>query len=107
MIVGIGSKPDPVDWEAAAEVYPALGNNSLLPGLPRDYVYGLAGYTNGRLLHCGGMDAVDPAQLPVSSCFSLAPPLLAWEETWPLLQVTTLLSSHGLLMGLFLDSLSN
>ena len=101
VIVGDGRKPDPVVWEAAAEVYPAIGNKSLLPGLPRDYVFGSAGYVNGRLLYCGGADMKDPAYLPVSSCFSLAPPLLAWEETWPLLQVTNLsLSDDGLVSGL-------
>jgi hypothetical protein len=93
VIVGMGSKPDSVDWEAVAEVYPAPGKSSFLPGLPKDYTGGSAGYADGRLMYCGGMDDGDPASLPVSSCFSLAPSLLAWEETWPLLQVTTLPSS--------------
>ena len=89
VIVGPGTKTDPVDWKATAEMYPEIGNQSLLPGLPREYIFGSGGYSNGCLLYCGGYDNRDPARQPVSSCFSLAPPLLAWEETWPLLQVTT------------------
>ena len=100
VILGMGSKPDSVDWEAVAEVYPAKGKNSFLPGLPKDYTAGSAGYADGRLMYCGGMDDGDRASLPVISCFSLAPPLLAWEETWPLLQVTNLpLPNMGLVYG--------
>ena len=88
-MVGDGKTSATGDRKAVAEVFPASGNKYLLHGLPRDYLYGSVGYANGRLLYCGGKDLKDPVNHPVSSCFFLAPPLPAWEETWPLLQVKT------------------
>ena len=70
-----------------AEIYPAPANKSLLPGLPKDYTFGAAGYVNGGLLYCGGMDSADPVLVSISSCFSLAPSALGWEESSSMLQV--------------------
>ena len=74
-------------WVPGAEMYPAPANNSLLPGLPRDYTFGAAGYINGGLLYCGGVDSADPVLVPISSCFSLSSSALGWEESSSLLQV--------------------
>ena len=90
-LVGKGIRDDG-DWEAAAEVYPASANNSLLPPLPTDLISGSGGYINGGLLYCGGFEENDPFHVPVVSCFSLASPVQGWEETSSLLQVTNIFS---------------
>ena len=90
-VIGPGSKPEEQSWHAAAEVYLAT-NSTSLPPLPEDYDYGVAAYIGGSLVYCGGLLNDDPTMTPTSSCHRLTPPLLQWEETFPLLQVIPLIS---------------
>ena len=92
VLVGLATPLHPVNWQSAAQVYKTRGISSLLPPLPRGRLDGFVGYINGGLLYCGGVDTTDQASLPVGSCSFLKSPLLGWQETYPLLQVTHRLS---------------
>ena len=87
-VLGPGTTNMVDNYRAALEIYPSSHNLSILPPLPKDYEDGSTGYISGGLQHCGGFDDEDPSVFPTSSCYHLIPPLLQWEETFPLLQVT-------------------
>ena len=91
--LGTGMECGERNWHAAAEFYPA-SKNIALPPLPKDYAIGAAGYVGGSLVYCGGITDDDTSQTPISSCHRLTPPLLQWEETFPLLQVIHPTSPH-------------
>ena len=67
-----------------AEVYPHIGNKSLLPPMPDVFAFGDAAYISGSLIFCGGDNSKDG--IPTSACYKLTPPNPHWEKTFPLLQ---------------------